>query len=94
MQQIMISYVYTRIMKTLSRMIISSLPVQGVLSSFSCVIFNFSKNYIILLKKEHSFLKESTLELACARDKTKPPDYSNFMPAAKPYSCIPSFAPR
>lgn len=59
MQQIMISYVYTRIMKTLSRMIISSLPVQGVLSSFSCIIFNFSKNYIILLKKEHSFLKES-----------------------------------
>ena len=55
-----------------------------VLSSFSCIIFNFSKNYIILLKKEHSFLKESTLELACARDKTKPPDYPNFMPAAKP----------
>ena len=62
-----------------------------VLSSFSCIIFNFSKNYIILLKKEHSFLKESTLELACAREKTKPLDKSDFMPAAKPLSCIPSF---
>ena len=62
MQQIMISCVYTRIMKTLSRMIkslstISSLLVQGVLSSFFCIIFNFSKNYIILLKQRTQFSK-------------------------------------
>ena len=57
MQQIKISCVYTRIMKTLSRMIISSLLVQGVLSSFFCIIFNFSKNYIILLKKRTQFSK-------------------------------------
>ena len=86
----MISYVYTRIMKTLSRMIISSLPVQGVLSSFFCIIFNFSKNYIILLKKEHGFLKESTLELACAIDKTKPLDKSNSCQQENPCPASPA----